>query len=246
MNNIQQVFYHYTPSIEQSMKEKNEFEIYAKKIDLDYILMESFVPTKSIEETEQVIGKYFPYLLPLEKHRWPNILGSGTGANFNSHLLMWEKIVESGKTTAIFEHDARPLIKFDHFDLPDNFILILGPRIMDVKDYTPSRLCDKFYQIERHGGSAAYAITPKTAEMFIDHVKKEGIYDSLDQMFFLRLNNKSSKIPMAVADPPPCVVVVGENDKIKKSTLGRVSDNGMQSDLNLYITPGFKEGLKND
>jgi len=250
MSKIEQYYYLYTPSSEISVKEKNEFGKYASKLNLEYETIESFVPTSSIEETYDIVKEKLPFLLPLEKHTWSNLLGSGTGACGCSNYYMWQKVVETNKTTVIFEHDARPLIHFDHIEIPDNCIVVLGPRVTDINSYFPPRKADTYYRVERHGGSAAYAITPKTAKLLIDHLSEYGIYDDVDQTFFLRSNSKSVsnyiEVPILAVEPPPCVVVVGENGKLKKSTLGRVSDNGIASDVNLYITPGFKEGLKND
>lgn len=249
MSKIEQYYYLYTPSSEISVKEKKQFEEYASKIDLEYEVIESFVPIKNIEETLEIVEKYFPYLLPLEKHTYSNILGSGTGACGCSNYYMWQKVIETNKTTVIFEHDVRPLIDFSHIEIPDNCIVVLGPRVTDINSYFPPRKADTYYRVERHGGSAAYAITPKTAKLLIDHLSEYGIYDDVDQTFFLRSNSKNVsnyiEVPILAVDPPPCVVVVGENDKMKKSTLGRISDDGYASSDNYYITPGFKEGLKN-
>lgn len=247
MSKIEQYYYLYTPSSEISVKEKSQFEEYASKINLEYEVIESFVPVISDEERERMCEKYFPYSLPLEKNVY-RPLGGGTGACTFSHYYMWQKIIDTNKTTAILEHDTRPLINFSHLDIPDFYIILLGPRVMDIKGYMPNRKADGYYKVEHHGGSAAYVITPKTAEVLLSHIKEHGYYDCIDNTFFMRIKDKNvSKfldVPLLAADPPPCVTVVGEKNEVKKSSIKRSSDNGLSSIHNFYITPGFNEGKK--
>lgn len=82
-----------------------------------------------------------------------------------SHLMLWRKIVEEGKTVAVLEHDA--LVQTDitqGIDVHDGTILNLGYRVDHRSDYAfPKNPRYKQYMIDVFEGTHAYAITPTTA-----------------------------------------------------------------------------------
>lgn len=244
---IEQSFLLYTSNIPQSVKEKDEFCKYADKIGLNYELIESYTPTETEKECEEIISRDLPFLLPLEKNLRKHILRGGTMSCTLSHIKMWKMVAESNKTTAIFEHDARPLIEFEDLEIPDEIgIFLLGPRVTDINQYTPPRKVDKIFQVHHHAGAHAYIINPKTANALIDYFRINGVHDDVDNTVFMRLksNHRIKTIPLYALDPPPVVAEVGIDGVNKDSTIKRSSDNGKTSSQNFYILDGFREGLK--
>lgn len=242
---IEKIIYGWMPDNEISIKEKNEFVEQADKLKCNYILHENFdhVPTPDVYE------KVNTYRNDNGVTKGP--AGAGTASNFCSHISIWHRIVKENIPCAVFEHDARPVINFENLiDIDDGMIMLLGPRIDRLDRYQFPDMEIKYYNVSNHAGSHAYAITPKTASMLIEHVEKEGINDSIDQWLFLRQKpihiEKFLKLFLVVCDPPVAVAVYGDEQGKKESSVGRSSGPPGQPEYNLYMTPGFKEGIMNE
>lgn len=236
---IEKIIYGWMPNNELSRAEKEEFEIQAKKLGCKYSLHENFdhIPTP------EVYQKVNTFKANNGITKGPG--GAGTASNFCSHISIWHKIVKENKPCAIFEHDARPVINFENLiEVNDNEIVLLGPRVPNLEYYSfPENVKIKYYEVEHHAGSHAYAITPKTAHDLINHIEKDGVNDSIDQWLFLRLKKmhvgKMLNLSLKVCDPPVAVAVFGN----KKSSIGRVFGSSNQPTDNLYTTPGFTSGI---
>ena len=237
MSKIEQVLYIYLPNNEQSVREKQVFEQFAQAL--------------SIESTE---FQGFDHIASDEVYKRVNVFrgsesapkGAGTACCHSGHIAMWDYIVKTQKTTAIFEHDCHPLATFDHFDIPDYALVVLGLRVENYDTYAPPRLVNSLYQVDHVGGSHGYALTPKTAEFLVNDIRQRGIQDSIDQWLFMRVKEnhigKYHDIKLYIADPPPCVVVYNDiNGNIKQSTVRKST----APNYNLTVTPGFAAGMKN-
>jgi hypothetical protein len=152
------------------------------------------------------------------------------------HYRIWKMIVESGEPSVILEHDAVIKQSFTSLEPVDGEILWLGPRILDMDDYTyPEGWETKYVEVDRWEGTHAYAITPKTAQMLLDYIKEHGIDDSIDGMGMRNMFDMC----MRAADPPPIVAVVSGG---RQST---IETSGQAAKWNAYSTEGFLAGLKN-
>ena len=152
------------------------------------------------------------------------------------HYRIWKMIVESGEPSVVLEHDAIIKQSFKTLEPVDGEILWLGPRILNMDDYTyPDGWETKYLEVDRWEGTHAYAITPKTAQMLLDYINEYGINDSIDGQMGMR---NIFDMRMRAVDPPPVVAVVS-NDR--QST---IEDSKVAAKWNAYSTDGFRAGLK--
>ena len=161
-----------------------------------------------------------------------------------SHIKAFRRVIEIGKPCAILEHDAFVMRNFRNFEVPDNYLVFLGPRMRDTKTYVPRSRVRRLIQIQQAIGTHAYAITPETAEGMIKHLEDVGMVYGIDHYLFM---NNESKVPIVAADPYPVICWS------RKSTMNDVSEEvdaprgvlGGENDKNVLgiTTPGLLEGL---
>ena len=161
-----------------------------------------------------------------------------------SHIKAFRRVIEIGKPCAILEHDAFVMRNFRNFEVPDNYLVFLGPRMRDTKTYVPRSRVRRLIQIQQAIGTHAYAITPETAEGMIKHLEDVGMVYGIDHYLFM---NNESKVPIVAADPYPVMCWS------RQSTMNDVSEEvdgprgvwGGENDKNVLgiTTPGLLEGL---
>lgn len=161
-----------------------------------------------------------------------------------SHVKAWRRIVEIDKPCAILEHDAIVLKNFRNFEIPDDYLVHLGPRMRDLKRYVPKSRVRAMIGIPQAIGTHAYAVTPKTAQKLIDGMEEHGMVYGVDHYLFL---SNASGIPIAAPDPYPAICWSREStmaDTIENNPGFRGVWQG-QNDQNVpaQITPGLVEGL---
>lgn len=161
-----------------------------------------------------------------------------------SHIKALRRVVEIGKPCAILEHDAYVLRNFRNFDVPDSYVVHLGPRMRDTKTYIPKSRVRRLIAIEQAIGTHAYAITPETAEGMIKHLEDVGLVYGIDHYLFI---NNESKVPIVAADPYPVICwsresTMNDVNEVVESPRGVW---GGQNDKNVIsmTTPGLLEGL---
>lgn len=121
-----------------------------------------------------------------------------------SHALIWKRIYENDECAIILEHDALMLHPVN-IDLPDNRIVVLGYKLTHTHRYNhkqagpPKIIRDIHY----HHGAHAYAITAKTAGLLLKELEERGGGGPIDNRFFLR--ERTTSIPLAIADPTPAI-----------------------------------------
>lgn len=147
----------------------------------------------------------------------PKVSGKLTGnvaahCCWTAHLACMKKILDSGQAGIILEHDAMMLHK-PTISIPDDMIVVLGYKLKDPNAYDyisagpPSEIVD--VNSGGHEGSHAYAITPKTAETWIEEVQRNGIPKPIDNAYFLR--SRKSKIGIKIMSPCPAIAWVRES-----------------------------------
>jgi hypothetical protein len=152
------------------------------------------------------------------------------------HYRIWREIVKTNEPAVVLEHDAVVKQDFTTLEPVDGEILWLGPRILNMDDYTyPVGWENKYVEVDRWEGTHAYAITPKTAQILLDYVQEYGINDSIDGQLGMR---NMFDMRMRAADPPPVVAVVSGD---RQST---IELSGSAASWNAYNTEGFLAGLK--
>lgn len=161
-----------------------------------------------------------------------------------SHIKAFRRIVEIGKPCAILEHDAYVLRNFRNFDVPDNALVFLGPRMRENRRYVPKTRVRQLIPLQQAIGTHAYAITPETAEGMLKHLSEVGLVYGIDHYLFL---SNESRIPIYAADPYPAICWSREstmNDVKEETTVIRGVWGG-QNDKNVIgiTTPGLLEGL---
>ena len=203
------------------------------------------------EAAAQAVGLEFNYdvfenskLIENSVHTHQECLEMGNFCCTASHVKSWRRIVEIGKPCAVLEHDAVVMRNFRNFDVIDNALIHLGPRMRDLKTYIPRSRVRKLIQIPQAIGTHAYVITPKTAEILITKLEINGLVYGVDHYMFI---SNASKIPIYAADPPPAVCYSREstmtqvNEKVTspRGVWGNNNDKNMPG----QITPGLVEGL---
>jgi hypothetical protein len=151
------------------------------------------------------------------------------------HYKIWQKIVESGESGVVLEHDA--IVKADYTLLQpvDGEILWLGPRIELEHDYNyPTGVEEVYYEVDRYEGTHAYAITPNTAQQLIENLKLYGFHDSIDGQLGMR---NMFDMKFRVMDPPFVVAVLGNRSSCIEQT-------GNPGFWNAYNTPLFLENTR--
>ena len=152
------------------------------------------------------------------------------------HFKIWKMIVESGQSGVVLEHDAVVKQSFTSIEPVDGEILWLGPRVLNMDDYSyPTGWETKYVEVDRWEGTHGYAITPKTAQMLLDCIGEYGLNDSLDGQLGMR---NMFDLPMRAIDPPHVVAVVSDD---RRST---IETSGRGATWNAYSTDGFLAGLK--
>jgi GR25 family glycosyltransferase involved in LPS biosynthesis len=161
-----------------------------------------------------------------------------------SHIKALRRVVEIDKPCAILEHDAYVMRNFRNFDVPDDYLVFLGPRMRDTKTYIPKSRVRRLLTIPQAIGTHAYALTPVTAKKILDHLEDVGLVYGIDHYLFM---NNESKIPIVAADPYPAICWS------RQSTMNDVKEEfdlprgvwGGENDKNVVgiTTPGLLEGL---
>jgi hypothetical protein len=168
---------------------------------------------------------------PIQVNHYMNC---GAAAATAGHMLIWNKIVNNRECAIILEHDALMLHK-PEIDVPHNMIVALGYKFTDHKKYNHKKAGPpkQILPQSRHAGAHAYALTWETADKLISEVKQKGVFEAIDNAYFMRdkaKQQKATKIPLGIMDPTPAIAW------LRKSTLW-----GASSQSNYNITESFKQ-----
>lgn len=149
--------------------------------------------------------------------------GVSTGNNncHASHIKCWRRIVELQKACVIFEHDMIVKGNICNIDIIDMAINIFGLRIGHESMYEPVSRIKKMTKIPVSTGGHAYALTPKTAQWFIDDAEKNGVNINVDELI-----NSTCNLPLYLTDPPQAVC------------WPRMSTREWQKEDQKWMTPG--------
>lgn len=136
-----------------------------------------------------------------------------------SHYKLWNKIANENETVIILEHDA-VMLNNVNVSIPDGEIVVLGYKVEDIENYNNiGAVKDKPIQIlssrAKHGGAHAYAITPKTAKMLLEHIHNAQNYKNIDDQFFYR--DIRGALKMSIIDPIAAIGWIRESTIWKKS-----------------------------
>lgn len=174
----------------------------------------------------------------------PECLEVGNACCTASHVKAWRRILEIDKPCAILEHDAYVFKNFRNFEVPDDCLVHLGPRMRDTKTYIPRGRVKRLIKIPQSIGTHGYAITPKTAQKLIDGMESSGMIYGVDHYLFM---SNACGLDIIAADPYPLICWS------RDSTMGDTGENNPgfrgvwvgQNDQNVpgQITPGLVEGL---
>lgn len=165
----------------------------------------------------------------------PKKISGGPGAQccFSGHIAIWKKILDSGETSIVLEHDGMMLHKID-LDIPDNTIVVLGYKLEKIGSYdhkaagAPKEIIDVLGG--GHEGSHAYAITPQTAETLLNEIQKEGAMGAIDNRYFLK--SRKTSVAIKIMSPTPAI------GWIRDSTI-----QARSSTRNYEFIPSFKNHL---
>lgn len=161
-----------------------------------------------------------------------------------SHIKAFRRVVEIDKPCAILEHDAYVMRNFRNFQVPDNYLVFLGPRMRDTKTYTPRSRVRRLIPIQQAIGTHAYVVTPETAKGMLKHLEEVGLVYGIDHYLFM---NNESKVPIIAADPYPAICWARRStmNDVKEEVNGPRGVWGGQNDKNVLgiTTPGLLEGL---
>lgn len=138
-----------------------------------------------------------------------------------SHIKAWRRIVEIGKPCVIFEHDMIVKGNICNIDIIDNAINIFGLRVGHEAMYEPIGPIKEMKQIPVSTGGHAYALTPATAQWFINDAENNGVDINVDELI-----NSTCKLPLYLANPPQAVC------------WPRMSTREWQIDNKPHATPG--------
>jgi len=127
------------------------------------------------------------------------------------HFEIWKQIAESDEIGIVLEHDAIVMSDLNNITVEDGEILFLGPRLYSRKDYTfPVDETVDYIDIDFYNGAHAYAITPNTAAMMLDHLNQTKLIQMpIDGL--LGLKNKFNMNLKAV-DPAFVIAEVGDRN----------------------------------
>lgn len=133
-----------------------------------------------------------------------------------SHFLVWQRVLRKHECAIILEHDAS-LMKPITTLIPHGKIVALGYKYTAIRDYnilTEDNSDTTIYDINRHSGAHAYAITWKTAEMLLRELSQTRIDRAIDNYYFMRMNQPNdteSCVPLAIMIPSPAMCLVRES-----------------------------------
>lgn len=174
----------------------------------------------------------------------PECMEMGNACCTASHVKAWRRVVEIDKPCAILEHDAYVYKNFRNFEIPEDVLVHLGPRMRDTKTYVPRGRVRRLIRIPQSIGTHGYAITPKTAQKLIDGLESAGMVYGVDHYLFM---SNACGLDIIAADPYPLICWSRE------STMGDTPEHNPgfrgvwagQNDQNVpgQITPGLVEGL---
>jgi len=161
-----------------------------------------------------------------------------------SHIKAFRRVVEIGTPCAILEHDAFVIRNFRNFDVPDDYVVHLGPRMRDTKTYVPKSRVRRLVGLEQAIGTHAYALTPETASNMLKHLEDVGLVYGIDHYLFL---HNESRVPILAADPYPAICWsrestmddVDEESPVRRGVWANHNDKNVIS----MTTPGLLEGL---
>lgn len=146
----------------------------------------------------------------------------GAQCCWSGHMCMWKKIVDSGETAIILEHDGMMLHPVN-VDIPDDMIVVLGYKLENPNRYDHVRAGPPAEIIDviggGHEGSHAYAITPITAQKLLDEVANKGCSGGVDNAYFLK--SRKTQIGIKIMTPTPAIGWIRESTiqaKSKSST----------------------------
>jgi GR25 family glycosyltransferase involved in LPS biosynthesis len=129
----------------------------------------------------------------------PGIAGAAACATA-SHILLWHKIMESGETAIVLEHDALMLNRVE-IEIPDVFFIVLGYKVVDPENYHIVKSQQALFDRAKHGGAHAYAITAKTAGKLIQVLRTTSQKITfIDNGFFLNGRNRGG-VNLKIIDP---------------------------------------------
>ena len=118
------------------------------------------------------------------------------------HAHIWKKIAEGNEPAIVLEHDAI-MLHYPKIQIPDDTLVVLGYKVSNPTQYDHSTAGppEKLVTVLGHEGAHAYALTPKTAQMYIDHLGKHGIKGAVDNIYFLKKRKIVPKNGSMITDP---------------------------------------------
>jgi GR25 family glycosyltransferase involved in LPS biosynthesis len=208
------VLYHQNPN---SIQYKNEcVESMKPYPELNVIELEGY----SEVHPEVICRDFGVRLHPYYQHQMDNPKAGPHSPEFlkrsfsgaGGHYKFWAEVVKSNEPGIVLEHDVVVKGPMSDLEVADGELLWLAPRIKYEDDYTyPDGIKHTYLDVDRWEGASGYAITPTTAQMLLDGLKKYGINDSADGALGMR---NMFDIKFLAVDPPPAVSVLAD----KKST----------------------------
>jgi len=117
-----------------------------------------------------------------------------------SHIKSWRRIVELDQACLILEHDCLVKGNVCNIDIIEDAVNIFGHRIINADKYHPISPIVEMVKIPDSIGGHAYALTPKTAQWFIDDAEQNGVNINVDELI-----NKACGLPLYVTDPTQVV-----------------------------------------
>jgi GR25 family glycosyltransferase involved in LPS biosynthesis len=177
--------------IPESIEMSNEVARGCEKFGIPYEFIDG-IEFMSSEDAMKAVGVW---LSPKQKR-----VSTGNNNCHASHIKAWRRIVEINKACVIFEHDV--IVKGDvtNIDIIDDAVNIFGHRINDQSKYNPVCPIQNMTRIRISIGGHAYALTPNTAQWFINDAEENGVNINVDQWI-----NKDCGKPLYITDPPQVV-----------------------------------------
>ena len=176
---------------------RRDYDIFAINLDSDTLRMERV--KKQLDGIDYVRvpgvkGAYLPnYVLGAVSHNEGTQL-KGTMGCFMSHVMVWEKVVASGRNALVLEDDASVIVglppRLSGLKVPDDFDLVFVNERMEPTDfaYPPA----SFYTMPTSAvamtkppdwssaGTDGYFISPKGAALLLSLVQRDGIAGDVD------------------------------------------------------------------
>jgi hypothetical protein len=151
------------------------------------------------------------------------------------HAAIWKRIAESDLDVGVvLEHDAYMYYNINDIKIPDGVIVVLGYKTNDPNryDHKLAGRPKELIGLRGHEGAHAYAMTKGTARFLIHEIETIGRLGCVDNAYFI-LNQRKTKVPLAIVSPTPAV------GWLRESTIWDKSAN-----RNYPFIPSFLQNYK--